>query len=101
MASPQNPTGFDVKQFARAATSPEWRARDPWRRAYVSHIYGSLCLLTMYSEAWRYTGPFTRWNRFKGAFPGFGYGLAAFLLYSAYEAATGSGGHGHGEMAAH
>ena len=43
--------------------------------------------LTSSSEAWRYTGPFTRWNRFKHSFPGFGIGLGAFLVYSAYEAA--------------
>ena len=54
------------------------------------------------SEAWRYTGPFTRWNRFKGAFPGFGIGLGAFILYSAYEAAFTKDTHGHGEgLAAH
>jgi NADH dehydrogenase (ubiquinone) 1 beta subcomplex subunit 3 len=37
-------------------------------------------------EAWRYTGPFTRWNRFKGALPGFGIGAAAFGVYLVYEA---------------
>lgn len=35
----------------------------------------------MDSEAWRYTGPFTRWNRFKGAFPGFGIAAVAFGVY--------------------
>lgn len=54
-------------------------------------------------EAWRYSGPFTRWNRFKGAFPGFGIGLGAFLVYSAYEAAFAKDthGHGHGESTSH
>lgn len=38
-----------------------------------------------YSEAWRYTGPFTRWNRFKGLFPGFGIAATAFAGYLVYE----------------
>lgn len=38
-----------------------------------------------YSEAWRYTGPFTRWNRFKGAFPGLGWATVAFAAYCTYE----------------
>lgn len=50
----------------------------------------------MDSEAWRNTGPFTRWNRFKAAFPGFGIGLGAFLVYSAYEAVFLKDSHGHG-----
>ena len=37
-------------------------------------------------EAWRYTGPFTRWNRFKGAFPGLGIATVAFAGYLIYEA---------------
>ena len=36
-------------------------------------------------EAWRYTGPFTRANRLRGAFPGFGIALAAFSGYMVYE----------------
>ncbi|KAJ9664327.1 hypothetical protein H2198_000256 [Neophaeococcomyces mojaviensis] len=86
--APPNPTGFDIKTFARAATNQELRAKDPWRRA----------------EAWRYTGPFTRWNRLKGAFPGFGIAAGAFAVYCVYEALflEDPHKHGHGEsMAAH
>lgn len=36
-------------------------------------------------EAWRYTGPFTRRNRFKGTLPGLGIGAGAFGLYLVYE----------------
>ncbi|KAI5854699.1 hypothetical protein BZA05DRAFT_317964, partial [Tricharina praecox] len=42
---------------------------DPWTRA----------------EAWRYSGPFTRWNRFKGSFPGLGIATVAFAGYCVYE----------------
>ena len=51
-----------------------------------------------YSEAWRYTGPFTRRNRmYRGLFPGFGIGLAAFGVYMVYEQLFMSSGHGHGD----
>lgn len=39
----------------------------------------------LHSEAWRYTGPFTRRNRFKGLFPGFGIASVAFAGYLVYE----------------
>lgn len=39
----------------------------------------------MYSEAWRYTGRFTRFNRFKNSFPGLGTAIVAFAGYCAYE----------------
>jgi len=73
-----------MKQFTDAATSKTWRSRDPWARA----------------ETWRYTGPFTRWNRFKGAFPGFGIAAVAFAGYCVYEAVflkEAHHGEGHGE----
>jgi len=58
---------------------------DPWARA----------------ETWRHTGPFTRWNRFKGAFPGLGIATVAFAGYCVYEAMFLQAGHhneeGHGE----
>ena len=38
-----------------------------------------------YSEQWRYTGPFTRFNRFKSAFPGLGIATVAFVAYCGYE----------------
>lgn len=37
------------------------------------------------SEAWRYTGRFSRWNRFKGSFPGLGIATVAFAAYCGYE----------------
>ena len=32
-------------------------------------------------DAWRYQGQFTRFNRFKNAFPGLGIATVAFALY--------------------
>lgn len=40
---------------------------------------------TRNSETWRYTGTFSRWNRFKGAFPGLGIATVAFVAYLGYE----------------
>jgi NADH dehydrogenase (ubiquinone) 1 beta subcomplex subunit 3 len=37
------------------------------------------------SEQWRYTGPFTRVNRFKGALPGLGIATVAFAAYCGFE----------------
>ncbi|KAI1495596.1 NADH-ubiquinone oxidoreductase B12 subunit family-domain-containing protein [Biscogniauxia marginata] len=59
-------TGFDPRKFAQAAGPPRY---DPWERA----------------EAWRYTGTWSRWNRFKGAFPGLGIATVAFAVYLGYE----------------
>ena len=42
-------------------------------------------ILMKLSEAWRYQGPFTRWNRFRGAFPGLGIATIAFTIYCGYE----------------
>lgn len=36
-------------------------------------------------DAWRYTGQFSRFNRFKNAFPGLGIAIVAFSGYVAYE----------------
>ncbi|KAF2488570.1 hypothetical protein BU16DRAFT_431698, partial [Lophium mytilinum] len=72
-------TGFDPKKFAAASGQ---RAGDPWSRA----------------EAWRYTGPFTRFNRFKSAFPGLGIATVAFAGYVAAEHFFfNTEEHGHGE----
>ncbi|KAL5395600.1 hypothetical protein PMIN06_007229 [Paraphaeosphaeria minitans] len=60
-------TGFDPSKFAAAAGNAKG---DPWARY----------------EQWRYTGPFTRWNRFKGAFPGLGIATVAFAGYCVVEA---------------
>ncbi|KAK8019283.1 nadh-ubiquinone oxidoreductase b12 [Apiospora arundinis] len=59
-------TGFDVRKFAHSAGQPRY---DPWERA----------------EAWRYTGQFSRFNRFRGAFPGLGIATVAFAAYCGYE----------------
>lgn len=44
-------------------------------------MYTSRHVLTPASEQWRYTGPFTRFNRFKGSFPGLGIATVAFAGY--------------------
>lgn len=49
------------------------------------------------SEAWRYTGPFSRWNRFKRAFPGFGIAVVAFGGYLVVEQLFLKDPHAHGE----
>ncbi|CAG8982728.1 hypothetical protein HYALB_00001010 [Hymenoscyphus albidus] len=79
-----NLTGFDPRAFVASSGSP---ANDPWRRR----------------EAWRYAGQFTRWNRFKSAFPGLGIASVAFAAYCGYEYmflkddhAHAEGGHGEG-----
>ncbi|KAM5456257.1 hypothetical protein MaudCBS49596_001278 [Microsporum audouinii] len=85
--APPNPTGFDMKTF-KAAASPtsEWALRDPWKR----------------NEAWRYTGPFSRWNRFKTGFPGLGIATVAFAIYCGYEYAfLNDNHHSHKEEGHH
>ena len=47
---------------------------------YLGLVY-FLTYLRSTSEQWRYTGPFTRFNRFKGAFPGLGIATVAFAGY--------------------
>ena len=50
------------------------------------------------SEAWRYIGPFSRYNRFKGALPGLGTATVAFAVYCGYEYMFLQDSHqGHGE----
>ncbi|KAH7386634.1 hypothetical protein DE146DRAFT_620537 [Phaeosphaeria sp. MPI-PUGE-AT-0046c] len=60
-------TGFDPKKFA--AASANGTKNDPWARY----------------EQWRYTGPFSRFQRFKGSFPGLGIATVAFGAYLAAE----------------
>ncbi|PYH86465.1 NADH-ubiquinone oxidoreductase B12 subunit [Aspergillus uvarum CBS 121591] len=76
-----SPTGFDVNEF-KAAAHPRstWAKKDPWARY----------------EAWRYTGPFSRWNRFRNLFPGLGIATVAFAGYCAYEAVFLKDDHHHG-----
>ncbi|KAK5989193.1 hypothetical protein PT974_10693 [Cladobotryum mycophilum] len=61
-----NITGFNMRAFKESTGQPRY---DPWERA----------------ESWRYTGTFSRWNRFKTAFPGLGTATVAFAGYCAYE----------------
>lgn len=68
--APPNLTGFNKNTLVEASTSKSWQSRDPWARA----------------EQWRYTGPFTRSNRLKRAFPGLGIATVAFAGYLVYEA---------------
>jgi hypothetical protein len=64
---------------------------------FVSYINMRKSLLTLWnSEAWRYTGPFTRLNRFKGSFPGLGIATVAFAVYCGYEYMFLNDDHGHG-----
>ncbi|GAB7362448.1 hypothetical protein MBLNU230_g2770t1 [Neophaeotheca triangularis] len=77
----QNLTGFDPQKFAASSGQPR---NDPWARY----------------EAWRYTGPFTRFNRFKSAFPGLGIATVAFAGYLVAEQIffkPEHHGEGHGE----
>ncbi|OJJ48218.1 hypothetical protein ASPZODRAFT_130171 [Penicilliopsis zonata CBS 506.65] len=75
-----NPTGFSISEFKAAASrSSPYAKRDPWAR----------------HEAWRYNGPFSRWNRFKGLFPGLGIASVAFAAYCTYEALFMKDDHAH------
>ncbi|PSN71154.1 hypothetical protein BS50DRAFT_517992, partial [Corynespora cassiicola Philippines] len=78
MAQRPSLTGFDPKKFAAAAGNAKG---DPWARY----------------EQWRYTGPFTRWNRFKGSFPGLGIATVAFGVYLVAEQLFFKEEHGHHE----
>ncbi|KAK4218010.1 NADH-ubiquinone oxidoreductase B12 subunit family domain containing protein [Rhypophila sp. PSN 637] len=77
-----NITGFDMKQLIKATGQPRY---DPWER----------------SEAWRYTGPNSRRNRFKNALPGFGTATVAFAIYCAYEHFFLKDDHHHAEGHGH
>ncbi|KAH6671525.1 NADH-ubiquinone oxidoreductase B12 subunit family-domain-containing protein [Plectosphaerella plurivora] len=70
-----NITGFDIRALRASTGQPRY---DPWERA----------------EAWRYQGQFTRFNRFKSAFPGLGIASVAFGIYCIYDYVTDDG-HGH------
>lgn len=100
-------TGFDIRKLARLSAKD---VKDPWARGYesllpVTQRKGSFQLMIVwqqqsYREAWRYTGPFTRYNRFKGAFPGLGIATVAFTAYCAYEylfLSSSGNQHGHTE----
>ncbi|CEJ92033.1 Putative Nadh-ubiquinone oxidoreductase b12 [[Torrubiella] hemipterigena] len=76
-----NITGFNMRHFKEAAGAPRY---DPWERA----------------DAWRFQGPFTRFNRFKGSLPGLGTATVLFAGYCAYEhffMEDEHHGEGHGE----
>ncbi|KAH7002012.1 NADH-ubiquinone oxidoreductase B12 subunit family-domain-containing protein [Ilyonectria destructans] len=73
-----NITGFNMRAFKESTGTPRY---DPWER----------------NEAWRYTGTFSRWNRFKNAFPGLGIASVAFAGYCGYEYFFLGDDHHHGE----
>jgi NADH dehydrogenase (ubiquinone) 1 beta subcomplex subunit 3 len=54
-------------------------------------------LNAVFSEAWRYTGPFTFRERFRGSFPGLGIAVGAFAVYLVAEQLFFKDSHGHGE----
>jgi len=89
MAPRPNLTGFDIKKLAASSGQAQ---NDPWARLCVNapHLYHTVNLFGMlidrlHREQWRYTGPFTRFNRFRGTFPGFGIAAVAFTAYCGYE----------------
>ncbi len=57
--------------------APATSRGDWWRERLTGRARGS--------EAWRYQGQFTRWNRFRRGFPGLGIATAAFAAYCTYE----------------
>ncbi|CCT71863.1 related to NADH-ubiquinone oxidoreductase B12 subunit [Fusarium fujikuroi] len=73
-----NITGFNMRAFQASTGQPRY---DPWER----------------NEAWRYQGPYTRWNRLKGGFPGLGIATVAFTAYCGYEYFFLEDEHHHGE----
>ncbi|KAK4123098.1 hypothetical protein N657DRAFT_681243 [Parathielavia appendiculata] len=77
-----NITGFDMRKFLAATGNHRY---DPWER----------------NEAWRYTGRFSRFNRFKNAFPGLGIATVAFAGYCIYEHFFLDNRHGHHGIGAH
>lgn len=51
-------------------------------------------ILTIYHrEAWRYEGHFTKANMYRNLWPGFTYGVGAFVLYCIGEKALGGKSH--------
>lgn len=112
MAPRPDLTGFDIRKLARLSAKD---VKDPWARGYEKSppvypnptgvILANFGVATKtYREAWRYTGPFTRYNRFKGAFPGLGIATVAFTAYCAYEyffLSSSGDQHGHTEAAGH
>ncbi|KAL2201027.1 NADH-ubiquinone oxidoreductase B12 subunit family-domain-containing protein [Corynascus similis CBS 632.67] len=75
--SKPNITGFEMRKFLAATGSQRY---DPWWR----------------NEAWRYTGRFSRLNRFKNSLPGFGIATVAFAGYCLYEHFFLEDDHHHG-----
>lgn len=64
-------------------------------RASNSQLRSRAADLPSHSEQWRYTGPFTRFNRFKGSFPGLGIATVAFAGYCVAEKLFFPEEHGH------
>ncbi|KAK8149847.1 hypothetical protein G3M48_005285 [Beauveria asiatica] len=77
-----NVTGFSMRAFKEAAGKARY---DPWERA----------------DAWRFQGPFTRFNRFRGTLPGLGTATVLFAGYCTYEHFFMQDEHHHSEDAHH
>lgn len=102
MARPPNLTGFDMQKLVTSSRSGR---KDAWARMYefiqaTGEIGSSNGLADAidHREQWRYTGPFTRFNRFKSAFPGLGIATVAFAAYCGFEYFfLSNDDHGHSE----
>ena len=92
-----NVTGFNMHKMHEATGKPRY---DPWERSCVpsppppipnavpqrpQKKHGTNLSSLLSSEAWRYEGVFTRWNRYSSALPGLGIATVAFTGYCAYE----------------
>ncbi len=73
------------------------------RRHPMNHPPVANGLLTPWadSDAWRFQGHFTRWNRYRGTLPGLGTATVLFAGYCTYEHFFMQDEHHHGEEEAH
>ena len=104
VSASQCPPG-EISRASTPESSPQLPANPPTILGRDSTITPAFsppsCALTNLivscSEAWRYTGPFSRANRLRGAFPGFGIAVVAFAGYMVYEQLFVAPAHAHGE----
>ncbi|KGQ04544.1 hypothetical protein BBAD15_g10212 [Beauveria bassiana D1-5] len=112
-----NITGFSMRAFKEAAGKARY---DPWERAYVTdpqrtsvsertktrvsqwnEQVANMIGFATDSDAWRFQGPFTRFNRFRGTLPGLGTATVLFAGYCTYEHFFMQDEHHHGDEAHH
>ena len=87
-----------VLNWATHGSEREYSTSIPFQLTLLVAIIAGYLTGMQYREAWRYTGPFTRFNRFKGSFPGLGLATVAFAGYLVYEQVfLEDHSHGHGE----